>query len=224
MTVPAIPAGSLILVRHGQTASNIVHRLDSRPPGAPLTELGHQQAQTLAQTLGGVEFAAVVSSVAVRAQQTAAPLAAAVGTQVQVLDGLQETDAGVLEDREDREAHLEFVRVYGAWHAGELDARIAEGESGREVLARFVPVVQQLRQRHLQQGAGSVVLVSHGAAIRLVAAQLAGVDGDFAATYSLPNTAMVVLQPTAEGWRCLQWDQHTPPFRAPDTPHVEGPA
>jgi len=40
----------------------------------------------------------------------------------------------------------------------------------------------------------------------------------------LPNTAMVVLQPTAEGWRCLQWDQHTPPFRAPDTPHVEGPA
>jgi len=85
-------------------------------------------------------------------------------------------------------------------------------------------VVQQLRQRHLQQGAGSVVLVSHGAAIRLVAAQLAEVDGDFAATYSLPNTAMVVLQPTAEGWRCLQWDQHTPPFRAPDTPHVEGPA
>lgn len=221
----AIAAGSLILVRHGQTASNIVHRLDSRPPGAPLTELGRQQAQDLVPTLGGVELAAVVSSVAVRAQQTAAPLAAAAGLEAQVLDGLQETDAGVLEDREDRVAHLEFVRVYGAWHAGDLEARIDEGESGREVLARFVPVVAQLRRRYLEQGGGSVVLVSHGAAIRLVAAQLAGVNGDFAATYSLPNTAMVVLEPVApQGWRCARWDEHTPPFHPPATPHVEGPA
>ena len=222
MTGLAVPSGSLILVRHGQTASNVVHRLDSRPPGAPLTELGQEQARTLVSTLAGVDLAAVVSSVAIRAQQTAAPVAAAAGRTVQVLDGLQETDAGVLEDREDREAHLEFVRVYGAWHAGNLDERIAGGESGRQALERFVPVVQHLRAQYL--GSGNVVLVSHGAAIRLVAAQLAGVDGAFAATNSLPNTAIVVLQPTAHGWQCLRWDGRTPPFRAPAAPHVQGPA
>ncbi len=224
MTKLVVPAGSLLLVRHGQTASNVVHRLDSRPPGAPLNELGRKQAQALVQTLSGVELAAVVSSVAVRAQQTAAPLAAAVGVRAQVLDGLQETDAGVLEDREDREAHLEFVRVYGQWHAGNLTERIAEGESGRQVLGRFTPVVAQLREKYLEQGTGSVVLVSHGAAIRLVAAQLAGVDGAFAASNSLPNTAMIVLAPVPDGWRCLQWDQHLPPFVPPVQPHVQGPA
>lgn len=224
MTELVVPAGSLLLVRHGQTASNVVHRLDSRPPGAPLNELGRQQAQALVATLAGVELAAVVSSVAVRAQQTAAPLAAALGHSVQVLDGLQETDAGVFEDREDREAHREFVRVYGAWHAGNLAERIAEGESGRQVLERFVPVVRQLREQYLEQVVGSVVLVSHGAAIRLVAARLADVDGAFAASNSLPNTAMVVLQPVPDGWRCVQWDQQTPPLLAPAQPHVERPA
>ncbi len=224
MTELVVPAGSLLLVRHGQTASNVVHRLDSRPPGAPLNELGREQARTLVHTLAGVELAAVVSSVALRAQQTAAPLAAAVGVHAQVLDGLQETDAGAFEDREDREAHLEFVRVYGQWHAGNLGERITEGESGQQVLDRFVPVVRQLREQYLEQGAGSVVLVSHGAAIRLVAAQLAGVDGAFAASNSLPNTALVVLAPVTDGWRCAQWDQHTPPFLPPAQAHVEGPA
>lgn len=218
-----MPPGSLILARHGQTASNIAHRLDSRPPGAPLTDLGHQQAQTLARTLGAVDLAAVVSSVAVRAQQTAAPVAAAAALETQVRGGLQETDAGVLEDREDREAHLEFIRIYGAWHAGNLDERVAQGESGRDVLNRFLPVVHQLREQYLAEGAGSVLLVSHGAAIRLVAAHLSGVDGGFAATYFLPNTAAVVLQPVAEGWRCVRWDEHTPPFLPPAHPHVEGP-
>ena len=223
MTGLAIPPGSLLLVRHGQTASNVLHRLDSRPPGASLTELGQAQARTLVDTLAGVDLAAVVSSVAIRAQQTAAPMASAAGLTAEVLDGLQETDAGVLEDREDRDAHLEFVRVYGAWHAGNLDARIAGGESGRQVLERFVPVVQQLRAQYLESGSGSVMLVSHGAAIRLVAAQLAGVDGAFAATYSLANTAIVVVQPTADGWQCRRWDQHIPPFFAPATAHPEGP-
>lgn len=224
MSKLSVPPGSLVLARHGQTTSNIVHRLDSRPPGAPLTELGHQQAQALADSLGDAPLCAVVSSVAVRAQQTAAPAAVAFGLPAQVRPGLQETDAGILEDREDREAQLEFVRVYGAWHEGRLAERIPGGESGLEVLDRFVPVVRELRETYLDGGAGSVLLVSHGAAIRLVAAQLAGVNGDFAATYSLPNTATVVLQPDGQGWRCVQWDRQSPPFLPPADPHVQGPA
>lgn len=224
MSEVAVPPGSVILARHGQTASNVVHRLDSRPPGAPLTELGHEQAQILARRLGGVDLAAIVSSVAVRAQQTAEAVASAAGMAVQVRADLQETDAGVLEDRSDSAAHEEFVRVYGAWHDGKLDERIPEGESGREVLDRFVPVVERLRAEYLGSGTRSVLVVSHGAAIRLVAAHLAGVNGAFAASYSLPNTGIVMLQPEHEGWRCTQWDQHTPPFLPPAQPHVEGPA
>lgn len=221
-----LPQGSLILARHGQTGSNVRHRLDSRPPGAPLTDLGHQQAQVLAQTLAPVPKAVVVSSVATRAQQTATPVAAASELDLRVLPGLHETDAGALEDREDREAHEEFIRVYGAWHEGALDERMPDGESGREVLNRFVPVLDELREEHLQgPDSPNVLVVSHGAAIRLVAAYLAEVNRAFAATYALPNTGLVVLQPTLDGgWRCVQWDTHTPPFSPPDHAAVHGPA
>ncbi|MGZ4552673.1 MAG: histidine phosphatase family protein [Mycobacteriaceae bacterium] len=219
-----VPPGSLILARHGQTASNVEHRLDSRPPGAPLTELGHEQAQTLAHVYGAVDLSAVVSSVAVRARQTAAPVGAAAKTDVQVREGLQETDAGALEDRADREAHEEFIRVYGAWHAGDLRERIPQGESGQDVLDRFLPVVEELREEYLNDRLRSALLVSHGAAIRLVAAHLAGVHGAFAATYHLPNTATIILQPTPEGWRCVRWGQYMPPFLPPAQPHVEAPA
>ena len=50
------------------------------------------------------------------------------------------------------------------------------GESGDEVLDRYVPVITQLRMRYLDDDAwhGDIIVVSHGAAIRLVAATLAG--------------------------------------------------
>ncbi|MEH3156873.1 MAG: histidine phosphatase family protein [Gordonia paraffinivorans] len=36
--------GSLHLIRHGQTTSNVMARLDTRPPGAGLTDFGARQA------------------------------------------------------------------------------------------------------------------------------------------------------------------------------------
>jgi probable phosphoglycerate mutase len=41
----------LLLVRHGQTESNVNVVLDSLPPGPPLTQLGRQQAAELAERL-----------------------------------------------------------------------------------------------------------------------------------------------------------------------------
>jgi probable phosphoglycerate mutase len=56
-------------------------------------------------------------------------------------------------------------------------------------------------------------VVSHGAAIRLVAAALGGVDGGFAIDHHLANTESVVLAPVTDGrWSCLQWGKARPPF------------
>ncbi len=67
-------SGRLVLVRHGQSEANVAKRLDTRPPGAPLTQLGHQQARDF-----GIDWAhpvgLVVHSVAERAVQTAADIA-----------------------------------------------------------------------------------------------------------------------------------------------------
>lgn len=206
--------GRLILVRHGQSYGNVERRLDTRPPGAALTDFGRQQARRFAVELAQ-RPALVAHSVAIRAVQTASEIATGCGLETTEFDGIHEVQVGELENRNDDAAIAEFNAVYRRWQLGELDLRVPGGESGLEVLDRYLPVVAGLRMRYLDDDAwdGDIVVVSHGAAIRLVSAALAGVDGTFALEHHLANTQAVVLAPITEGrWSCVQWGELTPPF------------
>ncbi|MBY6411782.1 histidine phosphatase family protein [Rhodococcus sp. BP-252] len=206
--------GKLILVRHGQTFANVEKRLDTLPPGAALTDLGHEQAKRFGDTLVATPPSVLVSSVALRARQTAEHIAKATSVPAQERDGIQETFVGEWEDRTDKEAHDAFTAIYGKWQAGDLDAQAPGGDSGRSILDRYVPVLESLRDEHLTDlDAPDVVVVSHGAAIRLVGAVLGGVDGEFAADNHLNNTETVELVPTpGGGWTCVRWGTFLPPF------------
>jgi probable phosphoglycerate mutase len=217
-------SGRLVLVRHGQSHGNVERRLDTRPPGAELTDLGRDQARTFALGLHRPP-AMIAHSIATRAVQTAMEIsgvlspATQTSMEVHELEGIHEVQVGDLEDRNDDSAHEEFNAIYRRWHAGELGHALPGGESGNEVLDRYLPVIEQLRLRYLDDAAwhGDIVVVSHGAAIRLVAAVLAGVDSQFAIDHHLANTESAVLAPITEGrWSCVQWGALTPPF-TPET-------
>ena len=98
----------LLLARHGQTDSNVHRVLDSRPPGAPLNALGRAQAAALGERLAGWRIESVHASHALRAQETAAPVAAAHGLPLRVVDGVHEVDCGELEGRSDPDARGAF--------------------------------------------------------------------------------------------------------------------
>ncbi|MBU9767187.1 histidine phosphatase family protein [Mycobacterium sp. TNTM28] len=207
-------SGRLILVRHGQSHGNVARRLDTVPPGAELTDLGHEQARRFAGSLGQ-RPSILAHSVARRAAQTATGIGMETGLAPFEFEGVHEVQVGELEDRSDDAAVAEFNRIYQRWHEGELDVPMPGGESAEAVLARYVPVLTELRLRYLDDHDfnSDIVLVSHGAAIRLVAAVLAGVDGSFALDHHLGNTESVVLAPITEGrWSCVQWATLTPPF------------
>ncbi len=206
--------GRLILVRHGQSQANVQRRLDTRPPGAELTDLGVRQAQDFARAHARPP-GLLLHSVARRAAQTAG----AIGTELTVapveVAGIHEVQAGDLEGLDDEAAIAEFNAVYRCWHQGNLEVAMPGGESGREVVDRYLPVISELRRRYLDDHdwVHDVVVVSHGAAIRLAAATLAGVAGGFALERHLANTEAVTLAPIAAGgWRCVQWGAATPPF------------
>ena len=89
------------------------------------------------------------------------------------------------------------------------------GENANQVLDRYLPVVTDLRMRYLDdhEWTSDIVVVSHGAAIRLTAAVLAGVESSFVLDHHLKNTEAVVLAPVTDGrWSCVQWGTLTPPF------------
>ena len=193
----------LVLARHGRTTANAARILDSRPPGAPLDEEGRAQAEQLAERLANHPIRSVHASRAIRTQQTAAPVAAAHGLAVEVVDGVHEVSIGELEGRSDEAAFEIFYEVYHAWWRGELDAHLPGGESALDLRARFLPVVERLTV----DGDGDVVVVSHGAAIRMAAAALLG---DTVETWYVPNTGLVVLRREQQGWALESWDTAEP--------------
>jgi probable phosphoglycerate mutase len=207
-------SGRLVLVRHGQSHSNIERRLDTRPPGAALTDLGRDQARTFARGL--IERPGLIAhSVAVRATQTAHEIADELGVHTHELEGIHEVQVGQLENRDDDAAIKEFNTIYQRWYRGQVDVPLPDGETARQVLERYLPAVTQLRMRYLDDDAftGDIVMVSHGAAIRLASAVLAGVDGSFALDHHLGNAEAVVLSPITDGrWSCVQWGALVPPF------------
>ncbi|HEU0190358.1 MAG TPA: histidine phosphatase family protein [Mycobacterium sp.] len=208
-------SGRLMLLRHGQTYGNVERRLDTRPPGSELTPLGYDQARAFARS-GMCRPGLVVHSMALRAAQTAAEIGGLAGLPTREIAGLHEVQVGALENRSDDEALAEFDAIYRRWQHGERGLALPDGETADQVLDRYLPVVSELRMRYLDddEWTGDVIVVSHGAAIRLAAAVLAGMDAGFVVEHHLGNVESVVLAPITDGrWSCVQWGTLAPPFR-----------
>ncbi|GGS18157.1 MULTISPECIES: histidine phosphatase family protein [Actinokineospora] len=193
----------LLLVRHGETISNVNHVLDSAPPGPPLTALGRRQAEAFAERTKHEPVTAVYASTAIRAQETAAPMAVRRGLDVAVLAGVHEVQAGELEGRNDPEALAAFVEVYRGWTEGDLHRAMPGGDTGHAVLERFAADIAKLRADHPDE---TVALVTHGGILRLGAELLADNVGPQLANAGLiPNTGHVLLETRGDGWHCLEW-------------------
>jgi probable phosphoglycerate mutase len=202
----------LILVRHGQTPSNVAGLLDTAPPGPGLTDTGLRQADAVPAALANQRVDAIFASNQTRAQQTAAPLAAARGLDVSVLAGLREIAAGDLEMAGDADSVHRYIGTLITWLDGDLTKRIPGGHTGFDFLERYDEAIAAIADRVIDSVGpdGAAVAVSHGAAIRAWAA-LRAATADAAGASGLgrrhlDNTGAVMLERTARGpWRVVDW-------------------
>jgi broad specificity phosphatase PhoE len=194
----------LLLLRHGQTPSNVRGLLDTAVPGPGLTPLGEKQAAAVPDVLRDREIGAIAVSSMIRTSFTAAPLAKDRGIEPVKLPGLREIEAGHLEMADAHEAHLSYLDTLFAWARGDVSRPMPGGPDGRAFLQRYDDAIAQLAA----QGADSVVAVSHGAAIRAwAAARVGGVDVDHAERTPLANTGAVEVEGDPEvGWRLVAWN------------------
>jgi probable phosphoglycerate mutase len=90
----------VVLVRHGASEAALPGQsfamLDGQGDPA-LSDVGKEQARSVAAALGGEFFSGLFASSLRRTSETAAPLAAAVGLEVAVLPDLREINLGELE-------------------------------------------------------------------------------------------------------------------------------
>ena len=191
----------LLLIRHGQTPANVRGELDTGNPGPGLTALGRAQAIRIPAVLAGESIDAVFASTLIRTQQTAAPLAAALGLPVTVLDGTHEIEAGDLEMATDHASYKSYLGTCLAWGSGDR-ARVMPGATdGSTFFARFDASIARLA------GLQTAAVVSHAAAMRVwVAGTARNIEPMSVAREELDNTGLVILEGTpSDGWDLISW-------------------
>jgi broad specificity phosphatase PhoE len=143
------------LLRHGEVY-NPTGILYGRRPGFSLSPLGRQMAQRVADTIKDRDIVRVVASPLERAQQTAQPLAQALGLPI-------ETDDRVIESWNKFEgdrfgAGETLLRKPSAWRHLWNPWRPSWGEPYKEVIGRMVAAVNDARR---EAEGHETVVVSH---------------------------------------------------------------
>ncbi len=179
----------VVLIRHGRTASNAAGvwqgHLDT-----PLDEVGISEASAAAAALRAVENPArVVSSDLKRALATAEPLGRAWGLPVESDPLLREVNAGDWEGLGRVEIHQKWPEALAAWQAGD-DVPIGGAERMSEAGARVAARVREL----LAETEGTLVVVSHGGAIRMAVMELVGLGTNGRALRTMRNAHWCVLE------------------------------
>jgi len=156
------------LLRHGEVR-NPERILYGRLPGFWLSDDGLRQAQRVAAYLGDHDVVHVVSSPLLRAQQTAAPIAARHGLELVTDDGLIEAD-NVFEGSR-VSAGDGALRDPRNWPKLRNPFRPSWGEPYQQIAARMLAAVHRARERAAGHEA---VCVSHQLPICVVIRQLTG--------------------------------------------------
>jgi broad specificity phosphatase PhoE len=156
------------LLRHGEV-HNPGGVLYGRLPGFRLSDVGICQAEEVAAYLGDHDVVHVVTSPLLRAQQTAAPIAARHGLDVVTDDGLIEA-ANVFEGTRVA-AGGGVLRDPRFWPKLCNPFRPSWGEPYREIAARMLAAVHRARERAARHEA---VCVSHQLPICAVIRHLTG--------------------------------------------------
>jgi broad specificity phosphatase PhoE len=151
-------------IRHGESVSNAEPGRDlPDSSGDRLTARGHEQAALAAAHLSGLGIERIWSSPLVRAQETAAPIAAELGLEIEIHDELRELQQadghGELSSEEQR---LQRWSNWMAEHPDDPTFAPPGGESFAAVLER----VERLKHILLENREKRILAVSHGILLR----------------------------------------------------------
>ena len=201
---PQVRSITLTFIRHAQSESNASGIIDTEVPGPGLSPEGKGQAEQVAHQVARSNYDAIYASTMVRTQQTAAPLAAELGKQVEVLPGLQEINAGWFEGKPVSMAPSTYLLAPADWLRGDVQNSIPGSITGKEFNERFTRAVQKI----YDSGHHDPVVFSHLYAIEYwTQLNVRNAKDSLLTSHPLPNTGRVVITGNPmTGWTLEEWD------------------
>ena len=176
---------TILVVRHGETDGNTARILQR--PDVPLNQRGIHQAQRLARRLFAHGFVHVLCSDLLRAQMTAAPLAAGSGVTIEENPLLQERNFGDLRGR-----------AYDALPENPFGPDVVppNGEDWPRFHARVADAFALIVKRRRAVN-GTLVVVTHGLVCRALVERHALVPAGLVVPERFDNTSVTDLHEDA---------------------------
>lgn len=158
----------IIIIRHGETEWNKTGRFQGHSD-VPLSAEGRAQAAMLGENLAVDHVDMIYASDLTRAMETAAPLAQRFGLEVISDPQLRELNFGAWEGRNFNDVNAENPNAMKNFYTDPEQADIPESEPFPEFQRR---IAGRVREIVAQERGKRIVIVSHGASIRILLADL----------------------------------------------------
>jgi broad specificity phosphatase PhoE len=195
---------TVTFIRHAESDANASGTIDTSVPGPGLSAEGKTQAQQVAHQAGRKDYDGIYASTMARAQQTAAPLAAELGKQVEVLQGIQEINAGWYNGKPDTMANSTYLLAPAGWLRGDLQESIPGSVNGKEFNEGFTAAMQKV----YNSGQHNPVVFSHKFAIEYwTIMNTKNAKDTLLTSHPLPSIGRVVITGNPmNGWTLVDWD------------------
>lgn len=155
---------NLLLVRHGETISNL-KKIYAGRSSEGLTERGIIQAKEAAEKLRNFKVQALYSSPIQRAVQTAKIIGETIGLDVIIEDTFQEMKMGAWEGLSEEEVATLYPKEWQLWQRQPAELRLYGRETLEEIQRRALEGIYKIQARHYAQ---NVVIITHVAIIRVL--------------------------------------------------------
>lgn len=182
----------VLLVRHGQTQSNLEQRWQGHID-TPLNETGTAQARAIGQRLAGWPIVFGASSDLSRSAETARLILEHHGIEPELTPLLREASLGVLQGR--RYAEADVLLRDDADYLARLStrARPPGGESPLDVRRRVRRFVRKLIEQEASLPPGDILVVAHSGSLRALMAVLLGLPPAAAWNFYFDNCTLSVV-------------------------------
>jgi len=200
---------TVILVRHGQTNSNVTGFYMGWSD-EDLDEIGYTQARRLSSRLASLPIASVYTSPLRRAYTTAAILAEPHELELKVLEDLIEIRLGDWQGLHTDEIKRRWPELWQQSRIDPSELTMPNGESFRQVTERAVRAFETVVGANRGKPA---VIVTHDIIVRVLVAYTLGVSNSIYRRFEINNTSLTVIRVVNSNSQLI---------RLNDTSHLEG--
>ncbi|MCT4565198.1 MAG: histidine phosphatase family protein [Maledivibacter sp.] len=182
----------LYLIRHGQTKWNC----ESKTQGCrniELSDLGVLQSKLVANKLKKIDenYLKIFTSDLDRCYVTAKIIAEELKVDIEVHRDLREMSFGEWEGLTHEEIRQSYYNEYLTWRNEPYNAAIPKGEDLKTVQARCLKAVRTIIDKYDD---GSIIIISHGVAIKTIILGILGLDLKYFYNITLSNASLNKLE------------------------------